>query len=154
MGRTARRGTSRHGARTRGARLEAKRPRLAVDCVVFDHAGRLLLIRRKNPPFRGQHALPGGFVEYGESVEQAAARELLEETNITATKLSLIGVYSDPRRDPRGHVVSVAYMATAEQYDSKAGTDASEAAFIADWRDQKLAFDHGRIVADAQALLT
>lgn len=133
--------------------MATKHPLLAVDCVVFDRAGRLLLVRRKNAPFQGQYALPGGFLEYGETVEQAAARELREEANVIATKLSLIGVYSDPRRDPRGHVVSVAYLATAEQHDPRAGTDASEATFIGDWRDQKLAFDHSRIVADARALL-
>ena len=105
--------------------METKRPLLAVDCVVFDRIGGLLLIRRKNEPFQGQYALPGGFVQYGETVEQAAARELLEETNLLATKLSLIGVYSDPRRDPRGHVVSIAYMATADQFNPRAGTDAS-----------------------------
>jgi 8-oxo-dGTP diphosphatase len=139
------------GARDAG--MEAKRPRLTVDCVVFDRTGRLLLIRRKNSPFQGQYALPGGFVEYGETVEQAAERELLEEANVLATKLSLIGVYSDPHRDPRGHIVSIAYLATAEQCDSKAGTDASEATFIADWRDKDLAFDHVQIVTDARALM-
>lgn len=131
--------------------MEPKHPLLAVDCVVFDRKGRLLLIWRKNPPFQGRYVLPGGFVEYGETVEQAAVHELLEETNILAIKLSLIGVYSDPGRDPRGHVVSIAYLATAEKYDSKAGTDASGANFIADWHDQKLAFDHSQIVADARA---
>ena len=133
--------------------METKRPLLAVDCVLFDRTGRLLLIRRKNEPFQGQHALPGGFVEYGEKVEQAAARELLEETNLLATKLSLVGVYSYPHRDPRGHVVSIAYLAAAEQFNPRAGTDASEATFIADWRDKTLAFDHGQIVADARALM-
>jgi 8-oxo-dGTP diphosphatase len=133
--------------------METKRPLLVVDCVVFDRAGRLLLIRRKNPPFQGQYALPGGFVEYGETVEQAAARELLEEANVLAATLSLIGVYSDPHRDPRGHVVSIAYLATARQYDSRAGSDASEATFIADWDDKELAFDHGRIVSDARPLM-
>jgi 8-oxo-dGTP diphosphatase len=134
--------------------METKRPWLAVDCVVFDRADRLLLIRRKNPPFLGQYALPGGFVEHGETVEEAAARELLEEANVIATKLSLIGVYSEPHRDPREHVVSIAYLVTAAQCDPKAGTDASEAAFIADWRDKSLAFDHDQIVADARALIT
>jgi len=62
--------------------MNAKRPSLAVDCVVFDPGGRLLLIRRKHPPFRGQYALPGGYVEYGETTEHAAARELAEETGL------------------------------------------------------------------------
>jgi 8-oxo-dGTP diphosphatase len=133
--------------------MATKHPLLAVDCVVFDRAGRLLLIRRKHPPFQDQYALPGGFVEYGETIEQAAARELLEEANLVATTLSLIGVYSDPHRDPRGHVVSIAYLAITGQYDSRAGGDASEASFIADWENKELAFDHGRIVRDARALI-
>lgn len=133
--------------------MQSKHPLLAVDCVVFDRAGRLLLIRRKNQPFQSQYALPGGFVEYGETVEQAAARELLEETNLRATALSLIGIYSDPHRDPRGHIVSIAYLATVEHHDASAGTDASEATFVSDWNDKNLAFDHGRIVADAKALM-
>ena len=62
--------------------MTGKLPSLAVDCVVFDPEGRLLLVRRKNPPFRGLYALPGGFVEYGESTEHAAARELAEETGL------------------------------------------------------------------------
>jgi len=133
--------------------MDTKHPLLAVDCVVFDQAGRLLLIRRKNPPFQGRYALPGGFVEYGETTEQAAARELREETNVQAAGLSLVGVYSDPGRDPRGHVVSIAYLVAAGPCDARAGSDASEAAFIAGWRDEALAFDHNRIVADAVALM-
>lgn len=133
--------------------METKQPHLSADCVVFDSADRLLLIRRKNPPFQGQYALPGGFVEYGETVEQAAARELLEEANLAAARLTLIGVYSDPDRDPRGHVVTVAYLVIPDQFDPVAGDDASEAAFVADWRHQKLAFDHVQIVADARALM-
>ena len=80
-----------------------KTPLLCADAVVFDAAGRLLVVRRKFPPFQGAYALPGGFVEIGETVEAACARELLEETGIKAGKLSLIGVYSSPDRDPRGH---------------------------------------------------
>ncbi len=123
-----------------------KQPSFAVDCVVFDKEKRLLLIRRKNPPFQGQYALPGGFIDYGETTEQAAARELLEETGLVAKKLSLIGVYSDPARDPRGHVVSIAYLVEVVDYNVKAGDDAASAEFVGDWRQQKLAFDHDRIL--------
>ncbi|MBO0750539.1 MAG: NUDIX hydrolase [Bradyrhizobiaceae bacterium] len=126
-----------------------RNPALAVDCVVFDAAGRLLLIRRKNPPFRGRYALPGGYVNYGESAEQAAARELKEETGLTATRLSLVGVYSDPQRDPRGHVVSIAYRVDTASQDPDAGDDAAAARFVAGWEKLGLAFDHGKIVADA-----
>ncbi|MCC6889374.1 MAG: NUDIX hydrolase [Hyphomicrobiales bacterium] len=127
-------------------------PRLAVDCVVFDPAGRLLLIRRKHPPFQDRYALPGGFVERGETTEQAAARELAEETGLRALRLRLIGVYSEPDRDPRGHTVSIAYRVEVASFMPQAGDDAAAAAFVADWHNAPLAFDHDRIVADARAL--
>ena len=129
--------------------MNAKHPSLAVDCVVFDPGGRLLLIRRKHPPFRGQYALPGGYVEYGETTEHAAARELAEETGLVAASLSVIGVYSDPHRDPRGHMVSIAYRVAVTGYDPRAGDDAADAAFVPDWEDLDLAFDHRIIVDDA-----
>jgi 8-oxo-dGTP diphosphatase len=129
--------------------MKAKHTSLTADCVVFDPDGRLLLIRRKHPPFRGKYALPGGYVEYGETTEHAAARELKEETGLAAVDLSLIGVYSDPHRDPRGHVVSIAYRIAVASYDLRAGDDAADAAFVANWKDLELAFDHRNIVADA-----
>jgi 8-oxo-dGTP diphosphatase len=128
-------------------------PYLTVDCVVWDNEGRVLLIRRKNEPFMGAHALPGGFVDIGETVEGACRREVLEETGLTVGPLRLLGVYSDPSRDPRGHTVSVAYMAVLPKAPSpKAGSDAEAAEWIEDWRSLQLAFDHARIVADAEKL--
>jgi 8-oxo-dGTP diphosphatase len=129
--------------------MTPRNPSLAVDCVVFDPDGRLLLIRRKNPPFQGQYALPGGYVDYGEATERAAARELAEETGLAATRVKLVGVYSDPQRDPRGHVVSVAYRIDTAGHAPQAGDDAAAAEFVAGWEDLDLAFDHRRIVADA-----
>jgi 8-oxo-dGTP diphosphatase len=129
--------------------MNAKNPSLSVDCVVFDPGGRLLLIRRKHAPFRGQYALPGGYVEYGETTEDAAARELAEETGLLATNVALLGVYSEPHRDPRGHVVSIAYRVAVGGYDLRAGDDAADAVFVADWQDLDLAFDHRKIVEDA-----
>jgi 8-oxo-dGTP diphosphatase len=134
--------------------MDHRQPRLTVDCVVFDPQGRLLLIRRKNPPFQGQYALPGGFVDYGETTEQAAARELLGETGLNADQLSLVGVYSDPGRDPRGHTVSIAYLARVSHFVPHAGDDAAQAAFVADWDRQELAFNHNAIVSDAVSLRT
>ena len=81
-----------------------KTPLLTADCVVVDRDRGVLMVRRKNPPYKGYLALPGGFVEIGETVEQAARRELAEETGMEATNLSLVGVYSKPGRDPRGHI--------------------------------------------------
>ena len=124
-------------------------PLVAVDCVVFDAENRLLLIRRANAPFRGLHALPGGFVDVGETVEQACRRELLEETGVKAGRLSLVGVYSDPARDPRGHVVSPAFVTRVRRSTAKAGDDAASAEWVAGWRRLKLGFDHARIVRDA-----
>ena len=129
--------------------MPKKQPALAADAVVFDKADRLLLIRRKNAPFKGRYALPGGFVEYGETVEAAAARELHEETGLRAKSLQLIGVYSDPKRDPRGHTVSVAFLMRVDGGEPKGGDDALSAAFVADWRGKRLAFDHDKILADA-----
>jgi 8-oxo-dGTP diphosphatase len=131
--------------------MDHRQPALTVDCVVFDPQGRLLLIRRKSPPFQGQYALPGGFVDYGETVEHAAARELLEETGLNADQLILVGVYSDPGRDPRGHTVSVAYLARVSHFVPQAGDDATQAEFVANWQQQDLAFDHDTIASDARA---
>ncbi|MGD9925841.1 MAG: NUDIX domain-containing protein [Pseudorhodoplanes sp.] len=132
--------------------MSCKTPAVTADCVVFDDRDRLLLIRRRHPPFAGQFALPGGFVDYGETTEAAARRELMEETGLVARELRLIGVYSDPKRDPRGHTIGIAYLATAEDGAPVAGDDAAEAAFRADWRALDLAFDHNEIVRDAERL--
>jgi len=126
---------------------------LTTDCVVFDREGRILLIRRKNEPFRGAFALPGGFVDIGETVEAACRREVLEETGITIGALRLVGVYSDPGRDPRGHTVSIAYMARVPPATRpRAGSDAEDAQWLGDWHNLDLAFDHAQIIADAERM--
>jgi 8-oxo-dGTP diphosphatase len=130
-----------------------KQPKLTVDTIVFDSADRLLLIKRKSSPFKGCYALPGGFVEYGETVEDAAHRELKEETGVAADLQRLVGIYSHPDRDPRGHVVSVAFLMKVRRTTPTAGDDAADATFVDDWRSKRLAFDHAKIVADAVALL-
>jgi 8-oxo-dGTP diphosphatase len=128
-------------------------PLLSTDCVIRDDDGRIVLIRRKNDPFKGGYALPGGFVDIGETVEAACRREVLEEAGLSVGALKLVGVYSDPRRDPRGHSVSVAFTTllpgTARP---QAGSDASAAMWVADWRGLDLAFDHAEIVADAEKI--
>lgn len=129
-------------------------PLLTVDAVVFDGAERLLLIRRKYPPFQGQYALPGGFVDCGETVEQAVLRELGEETGLNGRIKGLVGVYSAPGRDPRHHTASVAFLVTAHGQQPQAGDDAQTADFVADWRSLELAFDHGQIASDAARLAT
>ena len=95
-------------------------------------------------------ALPGGFVEYGESVENGAIREAKEETNIDVTLKDLVGVYSDPDRDPRGHTITVAFTATGDMSKMKADTDAKEVKiFSAEKLDEiNIAFDHDKIIRD------
>jgi 8-oxo-dGTP diphosphatase len=111
------------------------------------------MIRRKNPPYEGCLALPGGFVEIGETVESAARRELMEETDVDAENLQLVGVYSDPQRDPRGHVCSVAFLARAGNVEPKAGDDAGAVIWVEDPGSFELAFDHQKIIADAMRLV-
>ena len=133
--------------------LFPKTPPLATDCVVFDAKGRVLLIRRGHPPFKGKYALPGGFVEVGETVEDACRRELMEETGVKAGRLDLIGVYSDPKRDPRGHTCSVAFLTRVRSAVAKAGDDAQAVEWVALSAGLELAFDHAKILADAKRVL-
>ncbi len=108
--------------------------------------GGIVLIKRRYPP--PGWALPGGFVEYGETVEAAARREAHEETGLDVSLTELLGVYSDPRRDPRGHTMAVVFIGNAEGTPS-AGDDAAEAAvFTEQSLPAPLAFDHGQILAD------
>ena len=122
---------------------------LTVDCVVFDRAGRLLLIKRANPPYKDKYALPGGFVDVGETVEAAVLRELMEETGVEGRIVRIVGVYSNPKRDPRGHTVSCAFLLRPRSTRLVGGDDAASAAWVADWEGLKLAFDHNAIVRDA-----
>jgi 8-oxo-dGTP diphosphatase len=123
-------------------------PLLTVDCIVLDSKDRVLVIKRMNPPFEGQYALPGGFVDVGETVEEACRRELLEETGVKAGKLHLVGVYSDPARDPRGHTVSVVFLSRVGRAAATAGDDAADVVWVANWRTLPLAFDHAKILSD------
>jgi len=127
-------------------------PLLAVDCVVLDRENRVLLIRRRNAPFRGQYALPGGFVDVGETVEAACRRELLEETGVKAGRVTLVGVFSDPTRDPRGHTVGVAFLTRVRSPKAVAGDDAAAVEWVARWQHLDLAFDHKKILRAAMRL--
>lgn len=122
-------------------------PKLMVDVVIPSEDG-VVLIRRGSEPFVGQWALPGGFVEVGETVEQAAVREAAEETGLAVEISGLVGVYSDPERDPRGHNVSVAFIVRVLSGQMQAATDASEVEVL-DPSSVELAFDHAKIIADA-----
>ena len=125
-------------------------PKLMVDVVIPAEEG-VVLIRRGSDPFEGQWALPGGFVEVGETVEQAAVREAAEETGLVVELAHLVGVYSEPERDPRGHNVSVTFLARVFGGELLASTDASEVSVL-DPGAVDLAFDHSRIIDDALSL--
>jgi 8-oxo-dGTP diphosphatase len=128
------------------------RPMLTVDTVVItgEKTPSVLLIQRGNPPFVGDWALPGGFVDEGETVAEAAPRELGEETGLRVEPLEMLGVYDTPGRDPRGWTVSVVYLARIPaRVEVKGGDDASDARWFAVDELPGLAFDHAVIVADA-----
>jgi 8-oxo-dGTP diphosphatase len=123
-------------------------PLLTVDIVIL-HQNQIVLIRRKNPPYQNHYAIPGGFVEIGETVEEAAVREAKEETGLDVTLIKLLGVYSDPKRDPRGHTVSIVYLAKGEGR-LEAATDAKDVALFPPSKlPENLAFDHNKILQDA-----
>ena len=129
-----------------------RQPAITVDAVIICK-DKIVLIKRKNPPFKDHYALPGGFVEYGETTEDACKREAKEETGLDVEIIDLIGVYSDPKRDPRGHTITIAYLCKPKSTEVSAGSDAKSAM----WMDLKdvvegkieLAFDHQKIINDA-----
>jgi len=133
--------------------MERKNPMLTVDGVIVKDK-KILLIKRKNEPFRGRWALPGGFVEYGETVEMAVMREVAEETGLDVEIKHLVGVYSDPERDPRGHTVSVVYLLLPkDEKEPAGGDDASDAKFFDMNELPPLAFDHDKIIKDAMHII-
>jgi 8-oxo-dGTP diphosphatase len=135
-----------------------EQPSVTVDVVVIAGAERgrrrVLLIRRKRPPFQECWALPGGFVEPHEPLETAARRELWEETGLAPGTLVQLHTFGDPGRDPRGWTISVAYLARVEAaaletWQPRAGSDAAEAGWFDPDDPPPLAFDHARILACA-----
>ena len=121
-------------------------PLLAVDSVIFFEGG-VVLIRRLNPPFQGCYALPGGFVEVGESTEEAVVREAREETGLEVTGLLQFHTYSDPGRDARLHTASTVFIGRADGVP-QAGDDAGEVGLFSRDNLPDLAFDHATILAD------
>lgn len=147
---------------------EYPRPAVTVDVCIFSMlAGDLavLLIQRKNAPFKGAWALPGGFVDENEPLDRAASRELREETGISNVAFEQLGAFGDPGRDPRGHTVSVAFFTfvVATTLPIAAGDDAAEVAWhplhdlpiakAATKKMPKLAFDHALIIDRARKRL-
>jgi len=125
---------------------------LTVDAII-PHKGKIVLIKRKNEPFKDCYALPGGIVEYGESVETAVLREVKEETGIEGKIYKLVGVYSKPDRDPRGHFVSVCFIVLPKKGEFRAGSDAKDIALFPVNSLPKLAFDHKKMIKDSEAML-
>ncbi|MBR4447660.1 NUDIX hydrolase [Methanobrevibacter sp.] len=130
--------------------VKYKNPSLTCDIFIYDDDFNFILIKRKNEPFKDCWALPGGFVEYGESVETAAIREAKEETSIDVELKELVNVYSAPDRDPRGHTVTVAYTAKGDLATKKADSDAKEIGIfqINELNKDEIAFDHAIIIKD------
>ena len=131
---------------------DRRTPKLTVDAVILAKGRKVVLVRRKFNPFAGFYALPGGFVEYGETVEAACVRETWEETGLRVKIVRLLGVYSNPKRDPRGHTASVVFLCRPAGGKLKESTDETEGvkAFSrSELKRLKLAFDHGKILKDA-----
>jgi 8-oxo-dGTP diphosphatase len=130
------------------------RPAVTVDVIIVtrERSPRVLLIRRKHDPFAGMWAIPGGFVDMDESLEDAARRELTEETGVAVGRLEQLHAFGDPGRDPRGRTISVAYLARvrASQVRPRADDDAAEAAWHPLDHLPPLAFDHHKILAYAR----
>jgi len=128
------------------------RPMVTVDAVVFTffrNKARLLLVNRKNEPFKGKWALPGGFVGIDEELDEAAARELAEETGLVAVPLEQMHTFGNVGRDPRGRQITIAFMgiATKGQNKIKAGDDAAEVRwFDIEKLPKDMAFDHNEVV--------
>jgi 8-oxo-dGTP diphosphatase len=133
--------------------IEYKNPTPTVD-VILERESKILMVRRKKDPYKDHLALPGGFVNEGETVEDAMKREATEETSLEIHPIDILGVYSDPKRDPRKHIVTVVFVGIIVSGDLRANDDAASIEWIQlDSIDQlqqqkMLAFDHAQILRD------
>jgi 8-oxo-dGTP diphosphatase len=131
-------------------------PAVATDCVIFGFDGiklHVLLIERGGDPYKGMWAFPGGFLKMEEDAEQGALRELKEETNLTAQYIEQFYTFSDPHRDPRERIISIAYYALVKIQEVKGGDDAAKAQWFALDEIPRLAFDHDHILRKAMEKL-
>ena len=124
-----------------------RKPSVTADGIVT-RGNDILLIRRRKEPFKGAYALPGGFLDYGERLEECVVREVQEETGVKTSIVDLVGVYSAPERDPRGHFVTAVFHLQPVSGTARAGDDASSAEWVPLDRLPKFAFDHGMIIQD------
>ncbi|MCM1312521.1 MAG: NUDIX hydrolase [Bacteroides sp.] len=131
-------------------------PAVTTDCVIFGFDGtqlQVLLIERGIEPFKGRWAFPGGFLKMDESAEEGARRELLEETGMEADFMEQFHTFSDPSRDPRERVITIAYYALCKIQKVKGGDDAAKARWFGLDEIPQLAFDHDRILRHAISVL-
>lgn len=126
-----------------------KNPAVTID-IIIEKSNKIVLIRRKKDPFKNKLAFPGGFVNYWETAEAAALREAKEETSLDVKLTNILGVYSDPKRDPRKHNITTVFIAKFTKGSLKGRDDASEAIWIAikNIKPDSLAFDHSKILKD------
>jgi len=124
-----------------------RKPSVTADGIVFN-GKEIVLIRRAKEPFRGSYALPGGFLDFNETLEHCVVREVQEETGLKTEIVDLVGVYSSPDRDPRGHFVTAVYQLKTVGGSIRAGDDAADAEWVPLDKLPKFAFDHGKIVQD------
>ncbi len=128
---------------------EYRNPVPTVD-IILQRDSKILMIRRKRDPFKGRLVLPGGFVNEGEAVEEAVIRETMEETSLEIEPVEILGVYSDPRRDPRKHIISVVFVGIIIGGTDNAGDDAEKIEWLEMEKIQPndVAFDHMKILDD------
>lgn len=128
---------------------EYRNPTPTAD-IILQRDSKILMVRRKKDPFKGQLALPGGFINEGETAEEAARREAIEETTLEVEPIEILGVYSDPKRDPRKHVMSIVFVGIIVGGSDKAGDDAESIEWVelGTIEKQEIAFDHAQILRD------
>ena len=122
-----------------------KNPIPTVDAII-QKSSSILFVKRKKDPYKNHLALPGGFVNQGETIEEAMEREIYEETSLKVHPIDILGVYSDPKRDPRGHMITVVFVVTILEGSARAGDDAKEIIWVPleKLNDIQIAFDHKR----------
>ncbi len=130
-----------------------KNPTPTVDAIIQKNS-QILLVKRKKEPFKGYLVLPGGFVNEGERVEDAAKREIKEETSLDIELIDILGVYSEPERDPRGHIMSTVFIGKISESSDKADAMAGDDAAAIEWLNfeavdnTRIGFDHKKIITD------
>ena len=128
---------------------EYRNPTPTAD-IILQRDSKILMVRRRKDPFKGQLALPGGFINEGETAEEAARREAIEETSLEVEPIEILGVYSDPKRDPRKHIMSIVFVGIIVGGSDKAGDDAESIEWVelGNIEKQEIAFDHAQILRD------